>query len=129
MASQDFPSHLRPVPESGDSTAPQLDPRDSGTPGLTAPISRGRSNGFVTDVLVELGYVDEDRVGQAVEQARVAGKPPERLLLDQGVITNDQLSRATAERYGLDHLDLTAYHVDMAAANLISVATARRYKA
>jgi type IV pilus assembly protein PilB len=128
MGSQDFPSHLRPVPESGDSTAPQPD-RDSGTPGLTAPISRGRSNGFVTDVLVELGYVDENRVGQAVEQARVAGKPPERLLLDQAAITNDQLSRATAERYGLDHLDLTAYHVDMAAANLISVATARRYKA
>ncbi|HWN72553.1 MAG TPA: ATPase, T2SS/T4P/T4SS family [Solirubrobacterales bacterium] len=129
MGSSDFPSHLRPVPESGDSTAPQLDAPASGTPGLTPPLSRGRSNGFVTDVLAELGYVDAERVGQAVEQARVAGKPPEQLLLEQSAITADQLSRATAERYGLDHLDLTAYKVDMAAANLITVATARRYKA
>jgi type IV pilus assembly protein PilB len=129
MGSSDLPSHLRPVPSSGDSTAPQIDHSESGTPGLTEPISRGRSNGFVTDVLVELGYLDPARVEQAVEQARVAGKPPERLLLEQGAITSDQLSRAMAERYGLDHLDLTTYHVDMAAANLIPVTTARRYRA
>src|SRR5262249_33049743 len=31
--------------------------------------------------------------------------------------------------YGLDHVDLSAYKVDMAAANLIPVTTARRYNA
>jgi type IV pilus assembly protein PilB len=125
---RDFPSHLRPVPESGDSTAPQLDPQ-SGTPGLTPPLSRGRSQGFVTDVLVELGYLPQERVQQAIEEARTAGAPPEALLLTQGAINGDQLSRAIAERYGLDHVDLSAYQVDMAAANLISVNTARRYRA
>jgi type IV pilus assembly protein PilB len=129
MGSSDFPSHLKPVPDSGAATAAQLDAQEGGTPGLTPPLSRGRSSGFVTDVLVELGYVDQERVNQAVEQARVAGKPPEQLLLEQGAITSDQLSRASAERYGLDHLDLTSYKVDMAAANLITVATARRYRA
>ncbi|HEX6152623.1 MAG TPA: ATPase, T2SS/T4P/T4SS family [Solirubrobacterales bacterium] len=126
---REFPSHLRPVPESGDSTAPQLDPNAGGTPGLTAPLSRGRSQGFVTDVLIELGYVPQDRVRQAIEEARTAGAPPEALLLTQGAITGDQLSRAIAERYGLDHVDLSSYQVDMAAANLISVNTARRYRA
>ena len=129
MGPSDFPSHLRPVPISGDSTAPQIDSTEGGTLGLTPPISRGRSNGFVTDVLLELGYLDRERVEQAVEQARSAGKPPERLLVEQGAISSDQLSRAMAERYGLDHLDLSAYRVDMAAANLIPVATARRYRA
>jgi type IV pilus assembly protein PilB len=90
---------------------------------------RGRSSGFVTDVLVDLGYVPEDRARQAIEEARTAGRPPERLLLDQGAIDADQLSRAVAERYGLDHIDLANYQVDMAAANLISVNTARRYRA
>ncbi len=122
------PSHLRPVPTSGDSTAPALG-EESGPPGLTPPIVRGRSSGFVTDVLVDLGYVAEDRARQAIEEARTAGRPPERLLLEQGVIGADQLSRAVAERYGLDHVDLSAYQVDMAAANLISVNTARRYRA
>jgi type IV pilus assembly protein PilB len=129
MDSRDYPSHLRPVPDSGDSTAPALGPDSSGPPGLTPPQTRGRSSGFVTDVIVDLGYVGDDRARQAIEEARTAGKPPERLLLEQGAITADQLSRAIAERYGLDHVDLTAFQVDMAAANLVSVNTARRYHA
>jgi type IV pilus assembly protein PilB len=129
MDSGDYRSHLRPVPDSGDSTAPQLDPTAGGTLGLTPPLARGRSSGFITDVLVDLGYVADDRARQAIEEARTAGAPPEALLLTQGAISGDQLSRAIAERYGLDHLDLSVYHVDMAAANLISVNTARRYRA
>jgi type IV pilus assembly protein PilB len=129
MGSNEYPGHLRPVPDSGDSTAPQLDPEAGGTPGLTAPVSRGRSAGFITDVLIELGCVSQERVEQAIEAARTAGAPPEALLLTEGVINGDQLSRAVAERYGLDHIDLSAYQVDMAAANLIAVNTARRYRA
>jgi type IV pilus assembly protein PilB len=129
MDARDFPSHLRPVPDSGGSTAPILEPEAGGTPGLTPPIARARSSGFVTDVLAELGYVGDDRARQAIEEARTAGRTPEQLLLEQGAITADQLSRAVAERYGLDHIDLSEYHVDMAAANLISVNTARRYGA
>jgi type IV pilus assembly protein PilB len=129
MDFRENPNHLRPVPDSGDSTAPALDQEPAGTPGLTPPQTRGRSAGFVTDVLVELGYVGDEIARSAIEQARTAGKPPERLLLEQGAIGADQLSRAVAERYGLDHLDLSLYQVDMAAANLISVNTARRYKA
>lgn len=129
MDSRDYPSHLRPVPTSGDSTAPKLDPELGGTPGLTPPVTRGRSTGFITDVIVDLGYVSDDRAHQAIEGARTAAMPPEALLLQQGAITPDQLSRAIAERYGLDHVDLSAYHVDMAAANLITVTTARRYRA
>jgi type IV pilus assembly protein PilB len=129
MSQSDFPTHLRPVPESGDSTAPVLDREDEGQPGLTAPRRRSLSAGFVTDFLVELGYVDDQRARAAIEEARTAGKPPERLMLEQGAINSDQLSRAIAERYGLDHVDLSAFQVDMAAANLISVNTARRYTA
>jgi type IV pilus assembly protein PilB len=129
MDSGDYPGHLRPVPDSGDSTAPALDPQAGGTPGLTPPVVRGRSSGFVTDVLVDLGYVPENRARVAIEEARTAAQPPEDLLLQQGAVTADQLSRAVAERYGLDHVDLSLYQVDMAAANLIPVNTARRYRA
>jgi type IV pilus assembly protein PilB len=129
MDPRDFPGHLRPVPDSGDSTAPALESEAPGTPGLTPPQTRGRSNGFVTDVIVDLGYVGDERARQAIEEARTAGRPPERLLLEQGAITPDQFSRAIAERYGLDHVDLTGYQIDMAAANLVSVNTARRYNA
>jgi type IV pilus assembly protein PilB len=132
MSSNDrtnFPSHLRPVPDSGTSAAPPLPGPEQGTHGLTPPLHRGHSRGFITDVLVELGYVPEETVRAAIEAARTAGRTPEALLLEQGAINDDQLSRATAERYGLDHVDLAVYSVDVAAAALFPVTMARRYMA
>lgn len=133
MSSNDrtnFPSHLRPVPDSGTSAAPAMPgPEAQGTPGLTPPLHRGHSRGFITDVLVELGYASAEMVQAAIEAARTAGRTPELLLLEQGSISEDQLSRATAERYGLDHVDLATYNVDVAAAALFPVTMARRYAA
>ncbi|HET7443985.1 MAG TPA: ATPase, T2SS/T4P/T4SS family [Solirubrobacterales bacterium] len=132
MSSNDrtqYPGHLQPVPDSGGSAAPVLGSEQPGTPGLTPPRQRGHSRGFVTDVLIELGYASPELVQSAIESARTAGGPPERLLLEQGVINEDQLSRATAERYGLHHVDLALYNVDVAAAALFPVTMARRYQA
>jgi type IV pilus assembly protein PilB len=126
----DYPSHLQPVPDHGGSAAPALEPTEAaGTPGLTPPLQRGHSRGFITDVLLELGFVAEPTVRAAVEAARTAGKPPEALLLEQGTVSEEQLSRATAERYGLDHVDLAVYGIDMGAAALFPVGLARRYMA
>jgi type IV pilus assembly protein PilB len=98
-------------------------------PGVTHPSGIGRSAGFVTDVLVALGYVAAERVEAAVAESRLAGRAPERLLLEQGAIDARQLSLAIAERYGLDLVDLSIYPVDMAAANLLPIPSARRYQA
>jgi type IV pilus assembly protein PilB len=97
--------------------------------GVTPPTRRGGSSRQLTDAVVELGFADRETVDRAVEAARAAGVPPERMLLDQQAVTGDQLSRAIAERYGLDHLDLGIFKVDMAAANLLSAAAAKRYAA
>jgi type IV pilus assembly protein PilB len=124
------PSHLQPVPDSGTSAAPAMpEPEGRGTPGLTPPLHRGHSRGFITDVLVELGFVAGETVRGAIDAARTAGRTPEALLLEQGALSEDQLSRATAERYGLDHVDLTLYNVDVAAAALFPATMARRYMA
>ena len=133
MSSNDrfqYPDHLQPVPDSGSSAAPAMPgPEEQGTPGLTPPLHRGHSRGFITDVLVELGFASEEAVRGAIDAARTAGRTPEALLLEQGAISEEQLSRATAERYGLDHVDLTLYNVDVAAAALFPVTMARRYTA
>jgi type IV pilus assembly protein PilB len=126
-----FTRHLKPVPDAYEATARQLDDgRDAAADnGLTPPMHRGHSGMFVTDVIVELGYATRERVDEVIEEARSAGKSPEALLREHNLIDGDQLSRAVAERYGLDHIDLTAYKVDMGAANLIPIAAARRYGA
>ncbi|HEU4656144.1 MAG TPA: ATPase, T2SS/T4P/T4SS family [Capillimicrobium sp.] len=95
--------------------------------GVTPPSVRGGSRRFLTDVIVDLGLVPRERVEEAVQAARGAGRPPEQLLLEQGALTADQLARAVAERFGLDHLDLSVFEVDMTAANAISLAAAKRY--
>ncbi|MGN6871158.1 MAG: GspE/PulE family protein [Solirubrobacteraceae bacterium] len=97
--------------------------------GITPPTRRGGSSRHLTDVVVELGFADQETVSRAVEAARAGGVPAERMLLDQQAVTAEQLSRAIAERYGLDHLDLGIFKVDMAAANLLSAAAAKRYGA
>ena len=66
---------------------------------------------------------------QAVEAARHPGMTPEKVLLEGGAITEDQLARALAERYGLDHIDLTEFPVDTSAAALLRKTAAKRYMA
>ncbi|MBS1843544.1 MAG: Flp pilus assembly complex ATPase component TadA [Actinobacteria bacterium] len=111
-------------------SAPAEAPTDAvASNGITHPSGIGRTASFVTDVLVALGYVGAERVEAAVGESRLAGKPPERLLLEQNAIDARQLSRAIAERYGLDHVDLSVFPVDMAAANLLPISSARRYQA
>ncbi|HET6448513.1 MAG TPA: ATPase, T2SS/T4P/T4SS family [Conexibacter sp.] len=105
-----------------------LNPREDWN-GVTPPSQRGRLGRFLGDVLVELGFATRERVDAAVETARASGRRSGRVLIEQSVITEDQLARAVAERYGLDHLDLSAFQVDMTAANLIDSAAAKRYEA
>jgi type IV pilus assembly protein PilB len=126
--------HLRSVPDAAQAGALALDAEtlaEGGETftGLTHPTGRGRSARFVTDVLVDLGFVTAERVEAAVAEGRTAGRPPERILLEQKTIDTRQLSRAIAERHGLDHVDLSVYSVDMAAANLLPISSARRYQA
>jgi type IV pilus assembly protein PilB len=130
MSSELPPTHLSAVPDfDGSAAAPALPAEDAGTPGLTPPLHRGHSRGFITDVLVELGFVAEATARAAIDASRTAGKTPEALLLSQGAISEEHLARATAERYGLDHVDLALYGVDLAAAALFPVPMARRYMA
>jgi hypothetical protein len=98
-------------------------------PGVTPPTLSDAGRRFLSDILVELGFVDQARAEQAVEAARNPGQTPEKVLLESGAITEDQLARALAERYGLDHIDLTEYAVDDSAAALLRQTAAKRYLA
>ncbi|HYB23811.1 MAG TPA: hypothetical protein VED41_08440, partial [Solirubrobacteraceae bacterium] len=88
--------------------------------GVTKPARRGSSQRFLTDVIVEMELASRRQVDDAIASSRVSGTTPERVLIEQGVLTQDALARALAERYGLDHIDLGVFAVDMNAANLVS---------
>ena len=70
---------------------------------------------------MELGFVDGVQAEHAVQTARNPGQPtPEKVLLKSGAISEDQLARALAERYGLEHIDLAEFGVDSSAAGLLA---------
>ena len=102
---------------------------ESAWSGITRPSRRGSSQRFLTDVIVDMGLASRQQVEEALETSRSSGTTPERVLLEKGAINQDGLARALAERYGLDHLDLGVFQVDMSAANLVKTAVAKRYQA
>jgi hypothetical protein len=115
-------------PLMGEIAGPGSGPPLSGA-GVTPPSLSSAGRRFLSDILVELGFVEEVQAEQAVEAARHPGQTPEKVLLESGAISEDQLARALAERYALDHIDLTEFPVDDSAAALLRKTAAKRYQA
>ena len=97
--------------------------------GVTPPSRRGGSGRRLDDVIVDLGFVDRATMDEAVADGQRAGASPERILLQNGRLSEPELSRSVAERFGLDHLDLTQYRMDPSAAKLVTPAAVKRYQA
>jgi type IV pilus assembly protein PilB len=108
---------------------PAADESERNWTGITRSKRRDSRQRFLTDVIVEMGFVSETQAKEAVEASRSTGTTPEQVLIGNGSLNHDQLARALAERYGLDHLDLSVFSVDMTAANLVTSAVAKRYQA
>ena len=97
--------------------------------GITEPSSRGRNPKQIGDIVVSFGYASREAVEAAIAEAAATHRRTGEVLVDRGVLTPDQLARVIAERFGVDHVDLNIFRVDMSAANLMPAATARRYSA
>jgi type IV pilus assembly protein PilB len=78
---------------------------------------------------VDLEFVDRKAMDDAISEAEKSGSSPELVLVKGGKLSDDQLSRAVAEKFGLDHLNLKEYRFDPNAAKLVTPAAVKRYKA
>src|SRR4051794_7352050 len=97
--------------------------------GVTTPSRRGGSGRSLADVLVDLDFLSRGEMDEAIDRANGNGSSAERLLLSDRIITETQLARGIAERFGLDHQDLSVYRVDPDAAKLVTPAAVKRYQA
>jgi len=129
LAAPEAPAADAPTDAPAEPQAPSAENAESHRTGLTKPSRRGSSTRFLTDVIVDMGLVAQPRVDEAIEASRSTGTTPEKVLLGNGALSTDGLARALAERYGLDHLDLSVFSVDMGAANLVTTSAAKRYQA
>ncbi|HEX2162117.1 MAG TPA: GspE/PulE family protein [Thermoleophilaceae bacterium] len=105
------------------------DPIDSTPAGFTPPSQRSGTLKRIGDIIVELGFATREAVERAVQEARATGSTTGRTLLAGDVVTADQLARAVAERYGVDHVDLDVATIDPAATALVEPSVLRRHRA
>jgi type IV pilus assembly protein PilB len=121
-------------PPPSSTTAPAVPPLPehhaaSDVPGLIPPLSRGRSTRLIGQVVVELGFAKEEAVERAVLHARESGRLTGRVLIEDGVLTPQQLARVLAERFGIERIDLTVFKIETDLARLVDPGFVRRYDA
>jgi type IV pilus assembly protein PilB len=98
-------------------------------PALTPPRRRGGARRSLPDVLVELEFISAERMQVVLAQASQAGRSAEEILRTEGELSSEQLARATAERFGLDYVDMNVFKPDLTAVSLVSSSAAKRYNA
>lgn len=83
----------------------------------------------VTDILVDLDYVEAETVERAVTEAQANSTTPEKWLVATGAITEEQLAQAIAKYFDLEYLKLREFQVDPNAARLVPPGAVARYHA
>src|SRR5690349_21166791 len=79
-------------------------------------------------VLVDLGYIDQEQLWDLLEEARSNDKPLTRVVLDRGLVTEDQLLQAQGERHGLAVVNLEETKPTPDALKLVPENMAQIYK-
>ncbi len=80
-------------------------------------------------ILLEQGLLTEEQLSRALDEHRNTPKSLGRVLIDLGYIRERDLVRALAEQVGLEFVDLSEARIDAAIAALVPEGIARRYRA
>src|SRR5581483_3834515 len=80
-------------------------------------------------ILLEQGLLTQEQLERALSEHRNAPKSLGRVLIDLGYIQERDLVRALAEQVGLEFVDLSEYQVEPTATTLLPESLARRYRA
>ena len=81
------------------------------------------------EVLVDMGLLTQEQVDQAAAEQQVSHQRIGEIALSKGWVTKGDLMQALARRLGCKYLDLAVFRVDPVALELISERDARRYSA
>src|ERR1035437_8804486 len=88
------PSEPAPVPpQTGDDNVVPTPVRRSPAP-LRSTVPPSLVGRRIGEIMLILGFADDDQVNSAVDEARETGRPTGRVLLDRGKISKDELAQA-----------------------------------
>jgi type IV pilus assembly protein PilB len=83
----------------------------------------------VTHLLIEEGLVTQDQLREALEQKKETGKSLARTLIEMGIVSEGKLTQVLAQHLGLDFIDVSSYRIDMTAVHLLDEKMATRHLA
>ncbi|HEX5447618.1 MAG TPA: type II/IV secretion system protein, partial [Candidatus Saccharimonadales bacterium] len=81
------------------------------------------------DILVEEGLLDKDELKLLREQAKSASKPLFRMLLEEGRISDEQLTQALARANDIPYVNLSDAHINSKVLDLLDRDVAEHYMA
>ncbi len=73
----------------------------------------------LTRALIDEGLVTEDQLLKAMETKRETGKSLARTLIEMNIVSESRLTEAMAHHLGLEYVDLNTYRVDVTAVSLM----------
>lgn len=89
---------------------------------------RGGATKKLGQVMVDLGFIDEDQLWDILQESRETGQLFGQVAVARGLITEDQLLQALAEQYGLKLVNLNEVKPQAEALALVPEAMASVYK-
>ncbi|HRT29133.1 MAG TPA: ATPase, T2SS/T4P/T4SS family [Kiritimatiellia bacterium] len=82
---------------------------------------------YVLQLLLEQGYVTADQIDAVVSSIRQEGETSLDILVQTGVVTEDDVLALIAAQFGLDYVHVNADAIDPAIVDLVPGSVARKY--
>jgi len=97
-------------------------------PAKEAPAKARPIGRALGQVLLDEGLVTREQLEKAIQMQQRSGGHLASILVEQGVLSNQQLAKALSIQWGLDYIDLTGFEIDPAAVNVLPQHIARRHR-
>ena len=81
----------------------------------------------LSQLLIKNNVIDEKQLAAALERQKESGSSLGRVLLEMGVVRENQLAEVIARELGLEYVDLLEYKINIHATTSIEESTAQRY--
>jgi len=94
-----------------------------------APVPLRASKKRLGEILVDMGLVTDEQIEDCLIRQKETRQRLGQMLLEDKVVSELDLTKALATKFGIEYLDLTKIQLDMSAAGLMSERLCRRYGA
>lgn len=83
----------------------------------------------IGDLLLETGMITNEQLQEAIAEQKKSGKRLGEVLVSKGMITDEDILGALEFQLGIPHMDLEQYNIDLNIASRVPESIARRYTA